>query len=215
MSFKFPKWSNKLPGILTVILVLSVLFVIHLFDYWLSPSHLEVGYQPEQPIPYSHRLHAGELGIDCRYCHYNVENASHANIPSAELCLNCHGMIKTDSIYIKQIQEHVDNNTPIDWVNVHMLPDYAYFNHSRHVNSGVSCVQCHGRVDQMEVVRQVSSLSMGWCLECHRNPENYVWPKEKVTKLWWTPDENNVVMGKRLVEEYHLSPKQECSICHR
>ena len=213
--FVFPKWSNKVPLILGALPVFLVLFLIYLFWYWFSPKHLEVGYQPTQPIPYSHQLHSGELGIDCRYCHYNVEDASHSNIPSSELCLNCHNYIKTDSPHIKKIKESFDNNEPIEWVKVHMLPDYAYFNHSRHVNSGVSCVQCHGRVDQMEVVRQAESLSMSWCLECHRNPEGKIWPKDKVTQLWWEPDEDPIEMGKRLVEEYHLNPNAQCSTCHR
>ena len=211
----FPKWSNKVPAIIGVSIVGLVLFLVHLFSYWLAPSHLEIGYQPIQPIPYNHQFHAGELGIDCRYCHYNVEEEAHANIPSAELCLNCHNNFKTDSPHIKKIKEHYESNTPIEWVNVHMLPDYANFNHSRHVNSGISCVQCHGRVDQMEVVQQVESLSMAWCLECHNNPEKYVWPKEHVTNLSWEPEEDQLVMGARLVEEYHLNPKVQCSVCHK
>tara|TARA_B100000427_G_scaffold103252_1_gene85374 strand:- start:30999 stop:31697 length:699 start_codon:yes stop_codon:yes gene_type:complete len=214
-NFVFPKWVNKVPAIIAVSVVGILMFVVHLFWYWLSPNHLEIGYEPEQPIPYSHRFHAGELGIDCRYCHYNVETQAHANIPSAELCLNCHSQIKQDSPFIKDIKEHYDSNTPIEWVNVHMLPEYAYFDHSRHVNSGVSCVQCHGRVDQMEVVQQVESLSMSWCLDCHRNPEPNIWPKEHVTNLSWESDEDPLEMGKRLVEEYHLNPKIECSVCHR
>ena len=213
--FKFPKWVNYLPGIIAASLLGIVTFVIYLFSYWFAPSHLEIGYQPKQPIPYSHELHAGELGIDCRYCHYNVEKEAHANIPSSELCLNCHHMIKTDNSYIKDIQESYDKNEPIEWVKVHMLPDYAYFNHSAHVNKGVSCIQCHGRMDQMVEVRQVESLSMAWCLECHENPEKYVWPKDKVTKLWWVPEEDQLVMGKRLVEEYHINPNKQCSTCHR
>jgi hypothetical protein len=213
--FVFPKWANKVPAMIAVGLICVVTFVVYLFWYWFSPNHLEIGYQPKQPIPYSHLLHAGKLGIDCRYCHSSVEDASHANIPTSELCLNCHANIKTDSDYIKKIQDHYDTDTPVDWVKVHMLPDYAYFNHSRHVNSGVSCVQCHGRVDMMEEVRQVKPLSMSWCLECHKNPEKYVWPKEKITQLSWEPEEDQLVMGKRLVEEYHLNPKVQCSACHR
>lgn len=214
-GFVFPKWVNSLPSLIILTLLGSIVFFVYLFYVWFSPSHLEVGYQPIQPISYSHQLHAGELGIDCRYCHYNVETSAHANIPSAELCLNCHNYIKTDSEEIKYIKEHYENNHPVDWVKVHMLPDYAYFNHSRHVNSGVSCVQCHGRVDQMDVVRQVEPLSMVWCIDCHKNPEGKIWPKDKVTKLWWVPEEDQDVMGKRLVEEYHLNPKIQCSVCHR
>ena len=214
-SFVFPKWVNKLPAILGMGFVLGVVLIAYVFWYWLSPKHLNVGYQPKQPIPYSHRLHAGDLGIDCRYCHYNVETAAHANIPSAELCMNCHDSVKTDSPHIQTLKAHVDSGEPVEWVNVHMLPEYAYFNHSRHVNSGVSCVQCHGRVDQMDEVRQVESLSMSWCLDCHRNPEPYIWPKEKVTQLWWKPEEDALDMGKRLVETYHLDPSVQCSTCHR
>ena len=113
------------------------------------------------------------------------------------------------------MQDHYDSGTPIEWVNVHVLPDYAFFNHSRHVNSGVSCIQCHGRVDQMKEVQQVEPLSMGWCLDCHKNPEAYIWPKEKVTELSWKSDEDPLEMGRRLVEEYHLNPKVQCSVCHR
>tara|TARA_E500000178_G_scaffold229229_1_gene225893 strand:+ start:86 stop:748 length:663 start_codon:yes stop_codon:yes gene_type:complete len=213
--FVFGKWVNYVPAVILSTLLFTVVFLIYLFYYWFAPSHLEVGYQPEQPIPYSHRLHAGELGIDCRYCHFDVETEAYANVPSSETCLNCHNYIKTDNSDIQTIKKHYDNNEPVDWVKVHMLPDYAYFNHSRHVNSGVSCVQCHGRIDQMEVVRQSEPLSMVWCLECHENPEEYVWPKDKVTKLWWEPEEDQSVMGKRLVEEYHLNPKVQCSVCHR
>ena len=213
--FVFGKWVNYVPAVILSTLLFTVIFLIYLFYYWFAPSHLEVGYQPEQPIPYSHRLHAGELGIDCRYCHSNVEKAAHSNIPTTETCMNCHNQVKTDAKEIKKLTKYYESGKPIEWVKVHMLPDYVYFNHARHVTSGVSCVQCHGRVDQMDVVQQVKSLSMGWCLECHNNPEGYVWPKEKVTQLSWKSDEEPLEMGKRLVEEYHLNPKVHCSVCHR
>jgi len=211
----FPRWTNTVPVKVIVALGMVGGAVVAGITYYATPKYTRVGYQPTQPVSYNHEFHAGELGIDCRYCHYNVETQAHANIPSSELCLNCHDQIKQDSPYIKDIKQSYDSEEPIDWVNVHMLPDYVYFDHSRHVNSGVSCVQCHGRVDQMEIVQQVEPLSMSWCLDCHRNPAPSIWPKEHVTNLSWESDEDPLEMGSRLVEEYHLNPKIECSVCHR
>ena len=214
-KFLFPKWANSVPLVVLLSIVGGVSIVVFVFWFWLSPENLNVGYQPEQPIPYSHRLHAGELGIDCRYCHVGVETGAHATIPATETCMNCHRIIKKDSPHILKLRESYANNEPIEWVKVHSLGDYAYFNHSRHVNSGVSCVTCHGRVDQMEVVRQVEPLSMGWCLDCHRNPEKYVRPKSTVTDMAWTTTEDQLEMGRRLVAEYHLNPGEDCNTCHR
>ena len=159
-------------------------------------------------------MHVSEVGLDCRYCHGSVENAAHSNVPSSELCLNCHKQIKTDSKYIKKIQESYNTNTPIEWVKVHMLPDYVYFNHSRHINSGVSCVECHGRVDKMDEVHQVKSLSMGFCLECHRNPEDYLRPREEVLNFDWKSD-HQAEEGALLRQLYDVNPREECSTCHR
>lgn len=213
-EFQFPKWVNKLPLYILAGLGLTFVTVVFVFWYWGSPKHYEVGYKPEQPIPYSHRLHAGELGIDCRYCHNQVENSPHANIPPVETCLNCHNMIKTDSPHIAKLKEAFATNTPIEWVQIHELPDYAYFNHSAHLNAGVSCVSCHGRVDQMEVVHQVEPLSMGWCLDCHRAPEKHLRPKDQVTNLGWK-SENQIEQGLALKEQYKIYPGEDCNICHR
>ncbi|RAP33918.1 cytochrome C [Candidatus Marinamargulisbacteria bacterium SCGC AG-439-L15] len=210
----FPKWANKLPLLILGILGGALVTTVFIIWYWFSPKHLNIGYQPDQPIPYSHKLHAGELGIDCRYCHNFVEDGSHANIPSTETCMNCHTQIKTDSPHIKKLKESYDSNTPIKWVKVHMLPDYAYFNHSRHVNSGIGCVSCHGRVDQMEIVHQTQSLSMEWCLDCHRAPEKHLRPKNKITQMDWKA-KNQLALGKKLKKLYHVNPKEDCSTCHR
>ena len=210
----FPKWANKLPIIVLLSLTISLGLIVHLFWYWFSPQHLNVGYQPTQPIPFSHATHVSKVGLDCRYCHSNVEKAAHSNIPSAETCMNCHKNVKTDSPHIKKLTEHYNSNTPIEWVRVHMLPDYVYFNHSAHVNVGVSCVQCHGKVNKMDVVYQSKSLSMSWCLECHRNPENYLWPKDKITNLDWKP-KDQLKLGLELKETYNVNPGEACSVCHR
>ena len=210
----FPKWANTLPIIVLIVLVITLGLVVHLFWYWLSPKHLNVGYQPKQPIPFSHALHVENVGLDCRYCHSNVEKAAHSNIPATETCMNCHKQIKTDPPHIKKLTKHYENNEPIEWVKVHMLPDYVYFNHAAHTTAGVSCVQCHGQVNKMDVVYQAKPLSMGWCLECHREPEKFIWPKEKITDLNWRPT-NQINLGLQLKETYNVNPGEACSVCHR
>lgn len=187
-----------------------------------SPDATDVGYMPEQPIPYSHALHAGTLGIDCRYCHTTVDDAAHAAVPPTKTCIGCHANIKRESsprakANIAKIIEAYDTGRPIEWVKVHDLPDYAYFNHSAHVRRGVGCVTCHGRVDRMEVVYQHAPLSMQWCLECHRNPERYLRPVEEVTNMTWTPPDgrDQIEYGLELKEKYNINPSQDCSICHR
>ena len=213
--YVFPKWVNKLPRVIGLFGLFGIVFIVFVFWYWFSPKHLEVGYEPTQPIPFSHRLHAGQLGMDCRYCHTEVMKQPHATIPSTEVCMNCHGQIKKDSPHITKLRESYADDSPVPWVRVHKLPDYVYFNHSRHVNSGVSCVSCHGRVDQMEVVRQVEPLSMSWCLECHRAPEKDLRPVEYVTQLGWETTKDREELGRRLRELYHVNPRIDCNTCHR
>lgn len=203
-----------LPSIILIVLLGAVSTIVFVIWYWASPENLNVGYQPEQPIPYSHKLHVSEIGIDCRYCHYDVETSKHASVPPTEVCMNCHDVIKKDSPAILKLRESYAEDKPIEWVKVNQMPDYAYFDHSAHVNKGVSCVSCHGRVDQMDVVHQVEPLSMGFCLDCHRNPEPHLRPKDKVTDLGWTSD-NQAELGKYLKEAYHVNPREDCSACHR
>lgn len=130
------------------------------------------GYQPEQPIPFSHELHVGQQKMQCQYCHNQVERSAHANIPALSTCMNCHLVVKTDSPHIQKLRDAYDNGKSIEWVKVHMLPDHVKFNHSAHLNKGVSCQTCHGEIEKMERVSQFSTLSMGWCVNCHRQPEN-------------------------------------------
>ena len=210
----FPKWTNYLAPFFLLKAGIGSIFAVFVFWYWFAPANLEVGYRPVQPINYSHKLHAGQLAIDCRYCHYTVEQAAHAAIPPTEVCMNCHTLVNTESAEVQKIWKSYENNEPIAWKKVHMLPEYSYFNHARHVGAGVSCVSCHGRVDQMDVVFQAESLSMGWCLECHRNPEASIRPVELVTDLAWqaaNPEE----IGAKLIEIQGISPREDCSTCHR
>lgn len=170
---------------------------------------------PEQPIPYSHKLHAGDLGIDCRYCHSAVEVAAHANIPPTKTCMNCHGVIGTDNEKLLFVRESWESSKPIQWIKVHKLPDYAYFNHAAHLRAGVGCVSCHGNVAQMVTVRQVESLSMGWCLDCHRNPDPHLRPVAEVTNMNWTPPSDHAAFIADWKKEKQLNPPVDCSGCHR
>lgn len=215
----FPKWTNKLPLVLLVSVVSLVCFTVFAFAYWGSPKHYIVGYQPVQPIAFSHELHAGQLGMDCRYCHFNVEKGRHAGVPPTETCLNCHNLVKTGSKTgtdeIQKIHDAHEAGVPIEWVRIHKLPDYAYFDHSAHVNKGVSCVDCHGRVDQMTEVRAEQPLSMSWCLDCHRDPAPHVRDRAKVTDLAWKPEGDAAELGREFMKMYNVQPRTDCSACHR
>jgi menaquinone reductase, multiheme cytochrome c subunit len=219
--FVFPRLANYALPLLVVAIAGGALYVPVLLGFGVGPSVLDVGYQPEQPVPYSHALHAGQLGIDCRYCHTAVDKADHANIPPTQTCMNCHTNIRTESKALQPVRDSWATNQPIEWVRVHDLPDYAYFNHSAHINKGVGCVSCHGRIDQMEVVYQAKKLSMGWCLECHREPEKFLRPKDQVTNMSYVPEggeQNQVSVGLRLKAEYGIRDQAymtSCSTCHR
>jgi hypothetical protein len=211
----FPKWTNKIRNLLGAGAGALGVYALIFFSYGASPKTINVGYQPDQPVPFSHALHAGELGLDCRYCHNTVEKAALAAVPPTETCMNCHARIRTKSPKLALVRESFMTGKGIPWVKVHDLPDYVKFNHSAHVTRGVSCVSCHGRVDQMEKVRQVEPLSMGWCLQCHRNPEAVLRPKNKVTDLAWKPKESQETLGARLRKEYNINPPTSCSTCHQ
>jgi hypothetical protein len=215
-TFSFPRWVDRLRDVLGAILLgILPLYLVILVWYGASPRTTDVGYAPVQPIPYSHALHAGQLGIDCRYCHNTAEVAAHAAIPPTQTCMNCHAKIRTTSPKLVALRESYTTGMPIPWVKVHDLPDYAYFNHSAHVRRGVGCVECHGRVDKMEVVYQAQTLSMGWCLDCHRNPEPRLRPVDQVTNMAWQPEGDRAELGRKLRAALNLNPSQDCSTCHR
>jgi hypothetical protein len=185
-----------------------------------SPRTLAVGYAPKQPVQFSHAQHAGQLGIDCRYCHIGVDKGPHSTIPPTQVCMNCHSSIKFESARLLPVRQSWESGKPVEWQRIHDLPDYVYFNHSAHVNRGVSCVSCHGRVDQMDVVAQAQPLSMSWCLECHRDPAKHLRPLEQITNLAWKPPagEAGVKLGQELMQQYKIRDKnymQSCSLCHR
>jgi hypothetical protein len=178
-----------------------------------SPYFTNQGIHREQPVPFSHQHHVGGLGIDCRYCHTSVETSSFAGIPPTSTCMNCHAQIWTNAAMLEPIRASFRENKPIIWSRVHRLPDFVHFNHSIHVNKGIGCASCHGRVDKMNLIYQASPLTMEWCLNCHRNPEKQIRPREEVFNMGWQP-KNQEVEGPRLVKAYNVQKLTHCSTCH-
>lgn len=215
MAQILPPWSNRLPLAGALAAGLGGLAAVGFVWYFFSPRFTDAGYQPTQPVPYSHRLHAGELGLDCRYCHASVEVSPVANIPPTAVCMNCHRTVKRDSEKLAPIRESAATGRPMRWVRVHELPDFAYFAHNVHVAAGIGCVTCHGRIDEMEVVTQMQPLSMGWCLECHRNPGPNRRPVSEVTNMKWMPPRDSAALAARLQTERPVHPPVTCSGCHR
>jgi hypothetical protein len=188
-----------------------------LYQFFLSPYITRVNVPIEQPVPFSHRQHVGALGIDCRYCHVAVEEAAFADIPPTHTCMTCHSQIWADSPILEPVRQSFATDASIPWNRVHNLPDFAYFDHSIHLSQGVGCETCHGRVDEMPLMWKTETLTMAWCLECHRAPERFLRPREEVFTMGYTPPENQIVLGRRLVEEYEIAPAyhlENCSICH-
>jgi len=169
----------------------------------------------EQPVQFSHERHVAGNGIDCRYCHTSVETSAFAGIPPTKTCMNCHSQIFANSPYLEPIRSSFREDKPIEWTRVHDLPDFVYFDHSIHVAKGVGCSTCHGRVDLMPLMLQVQTLQMQWCLDCHRNPEKYVRPREAVYQMDYQPPVNQAALGTKLVAEYNIQRLTSCSICHR
>jgi hypothetical protein len=213
--FVFPRWTNLARPLLAITLVAAPAYLAALVWLGASPRTQDVGYQPQQPVAYSHALHAGDLGIDCRYCHTTVETAAKAAVPPTQTCMNCHAKIRTTSPKLTAVRESYATGMPVPWVRVHDLADFVYFNHSAHVTRGVGCVECHGRVDKMEVVSQVERLSMEWCLECHRNPDARLRPPEMATRMDWVAPEDPATYGRRLREAAGIKPSVDCWTCHR
>ncbi len=210
----FPKWTNRIPLVIGVIVPVKLLVIVGLIWYYFSPEFTDVGYSPTQPVPFSHELHNGQLGLDCRYCHNTVERSAFAAIPPTETCMGCHKLVLPKSAKLQPVRDSAAGGKPVEWVNVHQLPDYVRFDHSAHLSAGVGCVNCHGRVDKMKVVQQDKSLSMSFCLDCHKNPEPKLGPKSEITNLRFDPK----VAGYDPHSDPHRSrtvdPPTHCSGCH-
>lgn len=215
----FPRTLNYLPLVAALGLAVGGGVVTFVVTYYFSPWNTQVGYAPVQPVPFSHRLHAGELGMDCRYCHANVERSFEAMVPSTQTCMGCHAVVRPESAALAPVRESWDTGEPVHWIRVHNLPDHVFFDHSVHLSAGVGCVSCHGRIDTMEVVRQDQPLSMAWCLDCHRAPEANLRPVSEVTNMSWERPEGVSAedYAASLVEDgqRYVLPPENCGGCHR
>jgi hypothetical protein len=194
----------------------SLLLVYGLFR---SPYVTQVSVVRDQPVPFSHEHHVSGLGLDCRYCHTSVEKSAFAGIPPTDTCMTCHSQIWTESAMLEPIRTSLRENTPMRWNRVHDLPEYVYFNHGVHINKGIGCTSCHGRVDQMPLMWKQQPLTMEWCLDCHRHPESHIRPREDVFVMDWKPpaDRDRLALGRELVKAYDVPVNRmtDCYTCHR
>jgi hypothetical protein len=175
----------------------------------------EAGVARAQPVPFSHKHHVADAGIDCRYCHISVETSSFAGIPATKICMNCHSQIWSESPTLEPVRASFRTGQSIEWTRVHNLPQFVYFDHSIHVNKGVGCTTCHGPVDRMPLMWRENSLYMEWCLECHREPERFVRPRQFVFSVNWQAPADQLKLGRQLIEEYKIQRLTSCSVCHR
>jgi hypothetical protein len=201
----------SLVGALLVVATLGWVILLLMRSDYVTGANANV----TQPIQFSHMHHAGGMGIDCRYCHTSVEQSSFANIPPTKTCMNCHSQIFNQAPILEPVRASFRDDRSLQWLRVHDLPDFAYFNHSVHVKKGMGCETCHGRVDEMPLMSQESSLQMEWCLDCHREPEKYVRPRSEIYTMGYRPAESQAVLGPRLVQEYGINARTSCSTCHR
>ena len=219
MSQVFPRTANavarmSLAGGVTLVLLITWIVFSLMRSSWATRQDEFV----EQPIQFSHAHHAGGMGIDCRYCHTSVENSSFAGIPPTRTCMNCHSEIWNTAPILEPVRASFRDNLNLTWIRVNDLPDFVYFNHQIHVRQGVGCATCHGRVDQMPLTYQATSLLMEWCLDCHRAPEKYLRPRDQVFNMAYEPPANQLELGRRLKQEYGISTVEHmtsCSVCHR
>jgi len=214
----FPRSANAIAraSILAAILLIGgFLFFLDSFNR----SNYQTGQSlfREQPVQFSHARHVAGNGIDCRYCHTGVEKSHFAGIPPVETCMTCHSQVLKEAPILEPVRNSFKTGAPLEWVRVHDLGDFVYFNHSIHVNKGVGCVTCHGQVNEMPLTWQENTLQMQWCLNCHRNPAQFIRPKEHVFDMEWKPEGDQTAMGDSLVKAYNIQVGQltNCSICHR
>lgn len=219
MAQLFHRGANNLAKISIVIAIVLAGTVFYVYTQVARSTYLTGRYaERQQPVQFSHKHHTGDDGIDCRYCHTSVETSASAGIPPTQTCMNCHSQIWADSPYLEPVRASFRENKPIEWQRVHDLPEYAYFNHSIHVAKGVGCSTCHGQIDEMPAVYQENTLQMEWCLQCHRNPENFIRPKDQIYNMEWKDGDLNAEERNGLKEQYKIRSREmltSCSTCHR
>ena len=219
MAQIFRRSANSIARFSLLFAVLAVtLGLTGILMFARAPYYTRQNVVRDQPIQFSHKHHAGDDGIDCRYCHSGVETSAQAGIPPTKTCMNCHSVLFKDAAYLEPVRESYRTDKSIVWIKVHRLPDFVYFNHSIHVNKGIGCSSCHGQVDQMPLMFQAKQLTMSWCLDCHRNPEKNLRPHDQITNMSWQPPANQAEIGKQMAAQNHLRSTNDltsCSTCHR
>ena len=241
MANFFPRWCNWLPLQMAIAGILITCGLTAATWYYVTPKYTKVGYQPIQPVPFPHDIHVTQLGMDCRYCHSFVEVAAQSNVPNTQTCMNCHSQVQKDNPKLEPVRESWKTGKPIEWVWLHRTPDYVFYDHSAHVNRGISCFSCHSDVNHMSAVSIAKPHSMAWCLECHRHPENFLRPQEEVFNLDWNPNDvkpaqfvakygkpqgvtedwtkkkhlTQQEIGQTLKERWNITPSTNCQTCHR
>src|SRR6202171_3845269 len=219
MAQIFHRSANSIARFSLIFAVLAVtLGLTGILMFARAPYYTRQNITPDQPIQFSHKHHAGDDGIDCRYCHSGVESSAEAGIPPTKTCMNCHAVLFKNSAYLETVRESYRMDKSIVWVKVHRLPDFVYFNHSIHVNKGIGCSSCHGQVDQMPLMFQAKPLTMSWCLDCHRNPERVLRPRDQIFNMDWKAPPNQIEQGLKLAKDYKILAEWDltsCSTCHR
>ncbi len=201
--------------------IIAILGVVGgLFSILLNINRLDyvsgVGVARDQPVPFSHKHHVTGMGLDCRYCHTSVETSAFAGLPPVETCMTCHSLIWTEAPLLEPVRAAFRDDVPLQWTRVHDLPDFVYFKHNIHVSKGIGCSTCHGAVDQMPLMKKAETLNMEWCLSCHRNPAQFIRPRDRVFDVNWTPPDDQELRGQQLVKDYDVRVSQltDCSVCH-
>ncbi len=215
MARLFPKWTDTAFKVVLGGLGAGAVGGLTLVMLYMRTPYGEAAEYPiDQPVQFDHRHHVEDDQIDCRYCHSGAERSSYAGIPATEVCMGCHNQVWNQSPMLEPVRRSYFSGEALEWNRVHHVPDFVYFNHSIHVNKGVGCVSCHGRVDQMALDYQVAPLTMGWCLDCHRNPEPNLRPQSQITSMTWTA-EQDPKGHEQAVTEYNVRHLTNCTTCHR
>jgi hypothetical protein len=216
MAQVFPRYTNALSRFTAVTAAGLVVTVLWLWGrIQRSPYTSDVSIAKTQPVPFSHAHHVDDLGIDCRYCHTSVENSRYAGVPPTATCMNCHRQIWSEAPMLEPVRESFRSGKSLEWIRVHDLPDFAYFNHQIHVARGVGCKSCHGAIDKMPLTWQTEPLTMGWCLDCHRDPAPHLRPRGEVVSMAWVPPDDQRARGEAIMAAHQIHPPQSCSGCHR
>jgi len=212
----FPRWANTVFAVGGGLLVLGPVAALTGFMLYVrTPFHTAQGFPVDQPVPFDHRHHVADDGIDCRYCHSSVEKSPSAGIPSSSVCMNCHSQIWNSAPLLEPVRASYFADKPLEFNRVYDVPDFVFFDHSIHVNKGVGCVECHGRVDRMPRILQAQALTMGWCLDCHRDPIRRLRPRDEITNVAWKPPDDRLELGRKLQSLYAVESKTDCYTCHR